>query len=69
MILHIYFGPDAMAGWVEDPPPILGDRRQLGLNCGRVKPMTLKLILAASWSDAQYYYDREWTGWLSVRKM
>ena len=36
---------------------------------GRVKPMTLKLILVASEPNAQHYQDRLRTGLLSVRIM
>ena len=38
-------------------------------NPGRVKIMTYKFNLAASYSRALHYLDRARTGWLSVRIM
>ena len=39
----------------------------VGLNPGRVKPMTLKLILVVSYPGARHYYDRARTGWFTFR--
>ena len=46
-----------------------GNPNLVGSKSGQVKPMTVKLILVASYPGARNYYDRERTTLLSVRIM